>query len=239
MCTCASMSDFDKAKKLLIGAVDAVLSLADQAKQESLREPCSSSAIRRPSFATFGSGRSAETPTREEAISQGASASMEEHRRLFGYRPAKGKGKRSKNVRGARRRCSISTWKKDCICLCDKEQSLKPSSEEKIELAKMGLGLGEALFDGDGDAEHIHRVLLEKFPVLEACGGYTLLCLAENSHHMVEIEEPDSGMTVPFLKDVVNQAKLYIRPLQREITKENMKKYSIRKVILSACIKHE
>ena len=165
------MSDFNKAKNLLIGAVDAVLSLADQAKQESSREPCSSSAIRRPSFATFGSGRSAERPTREEAISQGASASMEEHRRLFGYRPAKGIGKRSKNVRGARRRCSISTWKKDCICLCDKEQSLKPSSEEKIELAKMGLGLGEALFDGDGDAEQIHRVLLEKFPALEACGG--------------------------------------------------------------------
>ena len=35
----------------------------------------------------------------------------------------------------------------------------------------MGLGLGEVLWDGDGDAEHIHRVLLETFPVLDACGG--------------------------------------------------------------------
>ena len=69
--------------------------------------------------------------------------------------------------------------------------------------------------------------------------GYTLLRLTENSHHMVEIEGPDSGITVPFLKDVVNQAKLYIRPLQRDITKEDMKKYSIRRVRLSACIKHE
>ena len=41
---------------------------------------------------------------------------------------------------------------------------------------------------------------------------------------MIEIEGPDSGMTVPFLKDVVNQAKLYIRPLQRDITKKDMKK---------------
>ena len=41
---------------------------------------------------------------------------------------------------------------------------------------------------------------------------------------MVEIEGPDSGMTVPFLKDVVNRAKLYIRLLQRDITKEAMKK---------------
>ena len=116
------MSDFDRTKNLLIGAVDAVLSLADQAKQESLREPYSSSAITRQSIANFGSRRRAETPTRKEAISQGASASMEEHRRLLGYRPAKDKGKRSKNIRGAGRRSSISTWKKDCICLYDKEQ---------------------------------------------------------------------------------------------------------------------
>ena len=89
----------------------------------------------------------------------------------FGYRSANGKGKRSKKVCGARPRCSISTRKKDCICLCDKEQSLKPSLEKKIELAKTGLGLGEVLLDGDGNAEHIHHILLENFPVLEAFGG--------------------------------------------------------------------
>ena len=53
--------------------------------------------------------------------------------------------------------------------------------------------------------------------MLEDCGGYTLLRLAENSHNMVEIEGPDGGMTVSFLKDILNQAKLYIRPLQKDI----------------------
>ena len=83
-------------------------------------------------------------------------------------------------------------------------------------------------------------VLLEKFfsQKLKLVGVYALR-FVENSHHMIEIEGPDSGMTVPFLKDVVNQAKLYIRPLQKDITKEDMKKYSIRTVRLSACIKHE
>ena len=95
----------------------------------------------------------------------------------------------------------------------------------------MGLGLSEAVFNSDGDAEHIHQVLLEKFPVLESCGGYTLLRLAENSHSMVEIEGPDSGMTVSYLKDILNQAKLYIRPLQRDISEEDMQKsYSIQNV---------
>ena len=63
----------------------------------------------------------------------------------------------------------------------------------------MGLGLSGAVFNSNGDAEYIHHVVLVKFPVLESCGGYTLLRLAENSHSMVEIEGPDSGMTVPYL----------------------------------------
>ena len=150
------------------------------------------------------------------------SASIDEHRRLFGYRPRKGKTPFAGAKRNRGRRKGSTTWKKDCICLRDKEQTWKPSSEEKIELARMGLGLSEVVFNSDGDAEHIHQVLLEKFPVLESCGGYTLLRLAENSHSMVEIEGPDSGMTVSYLKDILNQAKLYIRPLQRDI-EEDMK----------------
>ena len=49
--------------------------------------------------------------------------------------------------------------------------------------------------------------------------------LAENSHTMVEIEGPDSGLTVVFLKDILNQAKLYLRPLQKDILDEDMQPY--------------
>ena len=69
----------------------------------------------------------------------------------------------------------------------------------------------------------INCVLLTKFPILESCGGYTLMRVAENSHRLVEIEGPDSGMTVAFLKDILNQAKLFIHPLQKDITEEDMK----------------
>ena len=83
---------------------------------------------------------------------------------------------------------------------------------------------------------NISTVILEKFTVLESCGGYTLLRLAENSHNMVEIEGPDSGMTVCYLKDVLNQAKLYVRPLQRDISVDDMKPYSIPNVsIIYGC----
>ena len=109
-------------------------------------------------------------------------------------------------------------WKIDCICLPDKEQSWKPCSEEKIELARMGLGQKEVFFQSSGDVEHIHRSLLNAFPVLEECGGYKPFHLTKNSHRMVEVEGPKSGMTVAYLKDILNQAKLFVRPLQKDIT---------------------
>ena len=214
------MSDFDRAKNLLVGAVDAVLTLASHESRAELRSsltstsqgPCTS--------------QEAWSQANSSQISQRPAHSIEEHRRLFGYRPAKGKRRQKVSVGCVRRKENV-TWKKECICLRDKEQTSKPSSEEKIVLAKMGLGLGEVVFNTDGDAEHIHRVLLSKFPMLEACGGYTLIRLAENSHRMVEIEGPESGMTVSFLKDILHSAKLYIRPLQRDITEEDMKEYSV------------
>ena len=87
----------------------------------------------------------------------------------------------------------------------------------------MGLGLTKLI---TGDADHIHCELLSKLPFLEKCGGYTLLRLGENSHSLIEIEGPETGITVSFLKDVLNQAKLYVRPLQSDITEDDVKAYT-------------
>lgn len=130
----------------------------------------------------------------------------------YGRSEYKGKGKR------ALKRTAKVPWKKSCICLKSIHQDCKPSAVEKMELAKLGLGLAELSFDHDGDADHIHSVLVGRFPQLESCGGYTLLRLNDNSHDLIEIEFPSKGMTVPYLKDILNQAKLFIRPLQKNIT---------------------
>ena len=59
---------------------------------------------------------------------------------------------------------------------------------------------------------------MKVIPVLSTCGGYTLLRLAEISHNMVEIEGPDNGVAVRYLKDILNQTKLYV-------TDEDMKPF--------------
>lgn len=242
----AMAEDFEKARNLLLGAVNEVLSIASKPSNQG---PGPSSLTRNSSGVLniaskpSNSLTAGTTPTNQgpgpstsarsssgSSSSSNVQASLEEHRRLFGYKPSKGnaKGKCSQRTQGKRK--GRTQWRKDCICLRNRQQSWKPSSEEKIELARMGLGLSAAEFSSDGDADHIHQIIMEKFPALEACGGYTLLRLAENSHNMVEIEGPDSGITVPFLKDILNQAKLYIRPLQKDITEEDIKLYSTPKV---------
>ena len=187
-----------RAKNILIGAVDTVLALA--------------------------SPKPTESPGPSGAVRNSGSASLDEHKRLFGFSDRK--GKRSVGRKSKGRRKGPLVWKKECVCLRNSNQTWKPTSEEKIDLARVGLGFTEVVFHCDGDADHIHRAILETFPVLESCGGYTLMRLAENSHTMVEIEGPDSGMTVAYLKDVVNTAKLYIRPLQKDITDAEMKQFS-------------
>jgi len=158
---------------------------------------------------------------------------IQEHRRLFGYsgsggtfQPPKspyswsGKGKgKFKSSRRSRGRPLASKWKKDCVCLRETSQTRRPSAEERMQLARIGLGLEEVCFDCDGDAEHIHSALLAKFPQLQTCGGYTLLRLSDSSSmDLIEIEHPAKGMSVRYLKDILNQAKLYIRPLQCDIS---------------------
>ena len=70
---------------------------------------------------------------------------------------------------------------------------LKPTPQQKITLAKMGLETKCLVFNLEGNAHHVHNVIMQEWPVLDNCGGYTLLRLTENSHHLVEIEPPLSG----------------------------------------------
>ena len=149
-------------------------------------------------------------------------AGLSEHRKLFraGFQPSKiynhkpkGKGPSSgkpplKKVK------QISYWKKNSMCLADCHQTVKPTPQERIQLEKIGLTTKVLTFETEGTARHVHDIITTEFPILQECGGYTLLRLAENSHNLVEIEEPLDGLiNVQYLKEILNNAVLYIGPL--------------------------
>lgn len=104
-------------------------------------------------------------------------------------------------------------------------QTWVPTTEDRIQLGRIGLGLKKLVFNVEGDAQHIHQVIMAAYPVLSECGGYSLMRLAENSRVLIRIDAPSGGRTIPFLQDILRQAKLFLRPLQVDISLEEAKKY--------------
>jgi hypothetical protein len=202
----------ERAKRLLLGAVDTVLGLATESNGDV--QPTSTSRLAR-----INRPNRDPAPTCSSSLSR--SISIEHKRSINPFKPSKSYNRKMSEWK-KRTVKAPSKWRRDCICLSEMEQTWKPSPEEKMELAQMGLGLKEVSFDSDGDADHVHELIYITFPVLKNCGGYTLLRLGSGSKSLVVIEGPEGGVTVPYLKDILNQAKLYIRPLQCDISDEDV-----------------
>lgn len=205
---------WDKAKNLILGAVDVMMQLKDGKRANS-----------RPSSGSTGPAASTSAISTKSVSSSSAKPSVySEHQRVFGYQPSKMySSKRTFKGKGKAKKKGVGTWTKEVICLKDCEQEISPNTEEKIELAQLNLGLRKLVFNAEGDANHIHDIICKEFPILEDCDGYTLMRVSENSRDLVAIEGPDGGVNVTFLKDILHQAKLYIRPLQCDIPEERLK----------------
>ena len=194
-------------------AVDVMMQLKDGKKTDS--GPSSSSSTGSTLVPDGKSGAPAvalTTAARSSSNSSGTSkpSIYNEHRRIFGYQPSKVySSKHTIKGKGKEKKKAVGTWTKEVICLKNCDQETSPSTEEKIELAQLNLGLRKLVFSAEGDANHVHDVICRSFPILE-CGGHTLMRVSENSRDLVAIEGPDGGVTVPFLKDILRQAKLYV-----------------------------
>ena len=54
---------------------------------------------------------------------------------------------------------------------------------------------------------------MEAFPKLKDAGGYELL--RSSNGRVLEVPAPPEGYSAAYLKDVMQQAKIYIRPIQQ------------------------
>ena len=80
-----------------------------------------------------------------------------------------------------------------------------------------------------------HQELLGTFPKLSAGGGYELLRTLGSSQELHVVPPPSGGYTPTYVKNVVGQAKVYVRPLQKDSSLEevanNSKLVSVQLVI--------
>ena len=159
-----------------------------------------------------------------------AGPASEEHRRIFGYRPSSGAsrsrpGSGNSRGRGRRQPAAFSpyfhrknTWTRAFVCLAFSEQNALPSTSERITLTLNGLGEKKLQFPCNGNAAQVHEVIIDAFPALQTAGGYEVLRTVDGrSKDLICIPTPASGISVPFLKSVLGQAKGFLRPLQKDI----------------------
>ena len=66
----------------------------------------------------------------------------------------------------------------------------------------------------NSDSDDVNHYILEAFPQLRDAGGYELL-RATAGRFLEVIPIPPDRYTPAYLKEVVHQAKIYIRPIQK------------------------
>ncbi|XP_071147376.1 uncharacterized protein [Mytilus edulis] len=138
------------------------------------------------------------------------------------------KGKSKKKAKHTNR-----TWTVTVVCLSNKNADKVPSPSEKDNLFKAGLGSKKIKFHADDTEQDlldtINSDIVEGldnetvgFPQLKGCGGIELLKCNQNSRDLQVI---DCTWSVKKLKDYLgNQAKLYVRPIQKDLDMEPVQK---------------
>ena len=122
---------------------------------------------------------------------------------------------------GKAKRAKRSTWEHKFICLssCGKEEP--PTPFEKAELIRAGLGPKNLSFFEDGSTKEFKQEILSSFPKLRDGGGFELLRTAtRNSKILCIIPHPPGGYTAEYVKSIVCQAKVYVCPIQKDLSSE-------------------
>ena len=139
---------------------------------------------------------------------------VQEHRRVYNYKgrssyAGKGKGPVKKKTST----CTIKFF-----CLGNPHDDRPPSSLA-ARTALSSAGLGPASLNVVMDGSSIHQELLNMFSPLSSGGGYELLLYQRGGCDQGFHKIP-APYTASKIKALANQATVYIRPLQVDITGE-------------------
>lgn len=92
-----------------------------------------------------------------------------------------------------------------------------PSGHEKYTLKCADLGEKKLVFRLNGNYSHLKEVIFQAFPLLDKAGGFELMRTeGPYSRKLVEIDSKFL-VSVAKLKEFIEQARVYVRPLQADI----------------------
>jgi hypothetical protein len=121
----------------------------------------------------------------------------------------------NRSVKGGKlKKSKVCFWSHDFVCLSDIEQVKTPSAFERSKLLAAGLRLKKLTLSLTDDYDDVHYYIMEAFPKLKDAGGYELL-RSSNGRVLEVVPAPPGGYSASYLKDVMQQAKICIRPIQK------------------------
>jgi hypothetical protein len=132
-----------------------------------------------------------------------------------------GKKRKYPAKRGSKKK--LSTWTHTFVCLASVSQETLPDGQEKADLQIAGLGEKCITLRAYADAQEIHEELAFQFSKLSQAGGFEPLRVPEGGKQLDVIASPESGYTVSYLRAVVHHAKIYIMPMQKDLSLEPIK----------------
>ena len=210
----------ETARNLLLQAVES-LTVPGASRTESLP---ATNAVQMTSQGTLssrqGAPRERTASSRPQVSAHSTESVLSERNRLFNFGFRRDAGKRPRKPANQKsKKKKLSMWTHDFVCLASTIASKPPSSLETASLIRAGLGKKQlTLFEAD-DGCDVHAEILRAFPKLVDGGGYELMRVGESGQRALHVIPPlPDGYSVTYLKEVVRQAKVYIRPLQKDLT---------------------
>lgn len=104
------------------------------------------------------------------------------------------------------------------VCLSQIGQYIPPDTADRVRLIQAALGEKRVSCSLESRGTELHEEFLSAFPRLRDGGGYEFLKLDEGSRKCLNVVTPPTGGYNPaYLKAIFLQAKIYIRPLQKNL----------------------
>lgn len=131
----------------------------------------------------------------------------------------KGRGKRPMGSSSASyKKKKLKTWTHTFMCLSRVNHCSIPDARERTNLKLAGLGEKKFAVFAYGCSSDLQDELFREYPKLESGGGFELLRASDaGGKDLVPIDIPHHGYSVEYLQAIVKTAKIYIRPLQRDL----------------------
>ena len=106
------------------------------------------------------------------------------------------------------------------FCLCGKDMKNVPGTEEKVELFLAGLGEKRVTFPFTDYKVEFIETMWENYPILKDI-KFDVFRAERNVKEMVFIQPPPTGYGTIYLKTIIYQGRLYVRP-QMNLMKDDV-----------------